>query len=425
MIQKLTWETLRTRLISAKRQIVMIIPSVHEEWFNAIKENPNLGVLKMKFCIENDEMAERSGYGKLAIVEELNNLGAELKELPRLRATFIQIDDQAYSIFIESRIISADMDCYNAIQIDEAMASSIMHQFFPITSSIPNIEGSNVQESVTDFEDNPSTGVPIHEINHSLPVRQLNYDKLQVNINNLRQNPPDPPDLKRKIQYYSTKFLFVNMSVEGMRILSSTIHVPKGLFPFKDQKILDNLNTKLKLFQPTDKKLMNKWKEIEKLPNDLRKEFLTSCSLRPTMSILHRKNKVTFENEIEQLNKKLKIETFKLVNIIQESIEQMLSRFKLELMELYRKYPPDSYSWAEPENLEKLFQRDIDRIIGQMQIPDANSLIEKLNVKCHYYDLTYHDLLDEEFLGWCWEAGIISSSDEHELAEFKTAFPSK
>lgn len=410
-------------ITEAKHQIIMIIPSVHEEWFNAIKENPDLGALRLKFCVENDEIAERSGYGKLAIVDELNNLGAELKELPRLRATFIQIDDQAFSIFIESRIISADMDCYNAIQIDEALASSILHQFFPINPSIPHNEGSNLDKSISDVADSLSINNSIHEIEHFLPVRPINHHELQLNILKLKQNPPEPPDLKRKIQYYSTKFLFVNMNVEGKRILSSTIKVPKGIFPFKDEQILDSLNTKLKLFQPSEKELIAKWKEIDKLSNDIRNEFLISCPLRPSMSILPRNNLIKFEKAIEDLNIQLKNNTEKLVNMIQESIESMLSRFEAELLKMFRKYPPDNYNWADPENFEKMIKRDISRIIAQMRIPDANKLTEKLNAKFHYYDLTYNDLQDEEFLNWCKEAELLPPTEELELAEFRTAFP--
>jgi len=78
MIEKINWGKIVNKLHNAKNRIVLIMPSVHEEWVDVIISNANK--LQILICIDNSEVAIRNGYGSIKGIDGLKNCGADIRE---------------------------------------------------------------------------------------------------------------------------------------------------------------------------------------------------------------------------------------------------------------------------------------------------------------------------------------------------------
>jgi len=99
MVTEINWDKLADMLLFATNEIIIIMPSVHEEWIDAIERNQNNYKLSLKVCIDNSEAVIRSGYGSITSMEKLKSLKAIIKQCDGLRISFISIDNQAFYLF--------------------------------------------------------------------------------------------------------------------------------------------------------------------------------------------------------------------------------------------------------------------------------------------------------------------------------------
>ena len=200
------------------------MPSIHEEWVDAIyrvNKNPNLRVL---ICIDNQEIVYRQGYGNLNSIKELCGKNALVKHCENLRICFIGIDDLGCSLFYESRIISGDQDGPNAFQLDRSAADNIIESFFP-------------EEYANLFE-----------LDGSPQVEPLKEGELAAVENKLLVNPPVGPDLQREISTYNTLFQYAELHFEGGNISSKTLTIPPSALPFKNSELKARMKTRFNLF---------------------------------------------------------------------------------------------------------------------------------------------------------------------------------
>ena len=77
---------------------------------------------------------------------------------------------------------------------------------------------------------------------------RLNRDKLKSVVENLEANPPLQPDIKRKIDTYTTKVQFVELKFIGANFHNKKVNIPTEALPYKDAAIKNSLETKLSLF---------------------------------------------------------------------------------------------------------------------------------------------------------------------------------
>ncbi len=61
MVSKVTWTKIVDMLHSAQNEVILIMPAIHSEWIEVLKENPNLNRLQIFACIDNSETVIRNG----------------------------------------------------------------------------------------------------------------------------------------------------------------------------------------------------------------------------------------------------------------------------------------------------------------------------------------------------------------------------
>ena len=307
MIVEITWPNIIDLLLNAEQHIVLIMPAIHEEWVEIIQKNENKENCKIEICIDNSEDVIRNGYGSIKSLDALMSLNAVIKECPGLRVNFISVDGVSFCFFPESRILAGDPKGYNALLLDDAQAEKIINQFF-------QDDQLNNQEDEVELI--------------SIPLQVSKTDQIKEA---LKINPPEEPDLKRKISTYTTLFQYVELQFEGGNLTEKTISIPPDALPFKDKDLKKRIRSRISLFE---KEITEKWTEINNLKikeKELRKEFLIPCSIRKNKSILKKENKTAFLQGVNELRNSLNQSHGVLLNKVQSAINNSEDTLKNEL----------------------------------------------------------------------------------------------
>lgn len=427
MIVKLSWEDSIDLILSAKSKMVLIMPAIHEEWAVVIKQNGLLKPSNITICIDNSEEAIRSGYGNLSSINSLKEYGAAIKECEGLRISFICSDNVAYCLNIESRMIAGDPTGYNAIKLNAESAKDILYQFTP-ELFIQKEEPKFLIDLIKEEKESESTpplfvGLPKSpKKSIAIPINEVKAEEVKKA---LKINPPESPDLKRKISTYTTLFQYAELHLEGGNITSKTISIPSDALPFKDQELKKRLRTSINLFTKETTSEWNEIHELRKQLDEIRKTFLTPCNLRKDKSILSKENKSEFQKKVNELKIETETKSKDLINKVQTAINNSEDTLRNELEAFFGVNPPDSAKNLDPENKRRQIDREITNILGKIKLPNANDLVSKIKLLDLYYELTHEDLNDKAFLDWFANKGLIDENNRDKIASFKNAYETK
>jgi hypothetical protein len=67
----------------------------------------------------------------------------------------------------------------------------------------------------------------------------------------------------------------------------------------------------------------------------------------------------------------------------------------------------------------------VNKVIAKVKLPDASELIKNFKLVKHYYELTWEDLNDKEFLKWFKTKDLIPKETSEQIADFRGAFETK
>lgn len=401
MTVKLNWDKIIDLLLHAKNNLVLIMPAVHEPWVEVIRRNENKDKLNIHVCFDNSEEVIRNGYGDVSSIADLKELGATVKECDGLRISFICSDQEAYCLFLESRMLAGDPEGYNAVKLNMQTAREIMLQFSPELFSFK--------------QENPAEVIAV-------PLQEEKAEEIKAALD---KNPPEDADLKRKISTYNTLFQYAELHLEGGNLSSKSISIPSDALPFKDEELKKRMKATFNLFT---KETTAGWSEIHDLKSkvdEIRKTYLNTCAVRKEKSILKKEDKEAFRKEVDDLKKEIEEKTKTLINKVQTAINNSEDTLRDELRAFFKVNQLDSFKGLDKENTDIQIEKEINKILFKIKLPDANSLISKIKLEVMYYELTYEDLNDEKFLEWFHTKGLITIKDSNKLANFKDAFAVK
>lgn len=398
MVVSLTSERIKEYLQTTREKIVFIMPSIHKEWIDVMKENQNLEKLSIYTCIDNSEACIRNGYGNIESIEYLKEKSKEMLECADLKVHFVMFDNEAYCLFLESRILVGEPQGYNAIKVNGEIADSIVSEFFV-----------NTRKNVDLFAPTPK----------AIP---LNVDKYEETKKALLKNPPDAPDLSRKIKYYNNLFQFCELNLIGGNISSKTISIPPSALPFKDEKLKSKMRTKFELFDKDATKGWDEMNSIKLKDKEIRDAYLVPCTPRKDKSVLKKVDKSAFLNEIKGFKKFIEVETVKLKSKVQDAINQSEDVWKMELKTFLLNNLTDKDKGLTEEQIKRNIDSDVNRIISKTKFPTAHELVSKIQYNVVFYDMTWEDLSDEKLLKWFETNELIEDKDAQELARFTEGF---
>lgn len=395
MTHKITWPKIVDMLHSAQNEVFLIMPSIHEEWIDTLKANPNINSLQLYACIDNSDKVIRNGYGSISSIDSLIALNAIVTECQGLKISFISADNEAYFLFLESRIIAGDPEGFNAVEVQPQNATEFIHKFFKGPDTV-------VEEIVSE---------PLNKETH-LKVKEA-----------IKANPPEEPDLRRKINTYRTNFQYAEIHFEGGGIQSKTITIPKDALPFKDADLKDRMKTRFNLFSKEDTDEWNKIDEIDTMIKAIRKKFLNPCKYKRGRNIIEKSKKDAFIRKAEEIKKTVEEKKKELTDDIQRAINKSEDVLTKELTSFFNINTPEKILEIKDAELRnRQISKMIQEIILKTKIPSAIDLINKMVIETEYAEFTEEDLSDDKFLAWFNEKELLTIETENEIASFENAF---
>jgi hypothetical protein len=398
----LTWDNILALFEKVQKRIVLVMPAIHEEWVTAINElNANQN-LEIWICFDNQEKAFRNGYGDVKAIEGLHSKGAFIKQAKDLKIGFVQVDDEAFALFVESRIFSGNPEGLNAISLPQSLAQEICQSIFPEKFVLDLFYP--IPESVEKFD-------------------KADFQRVKKAI---EDNPPASPDLQREISVYTNHFQFVELRLDGGNLTGKAVTIPSEALPFKDATLKAKMRTRYNLFEKED---TDKWVEIKDIKEKIeaiREKYLVACSVRKGKRILKKNEKADFLKAIVEIEKLIQKNFEAIKGRVTKAIEGAELSLAKELQSFLETFPPDSVTENDSEEMRKFkISKAVNSILSQTKFPVAEDLITRLKMDQHFYDLTWEDLQDEDLIKWFQDNDLISPDLENQLANFSQAFEAK
>ncbi len=414
-----------SRLIgNASDRIFVSIPNVHEEITQVLLKAKET-VSNIKIVVDCSEDSFRNVYGSAESIDKLKAAGIRIFESNKNRVSFIICDEKGYFIFPESRIFVHDDVGNNAVKIDPITQIHLISYFFPsekidcadeqikkdLSESSKKIV-EYLEETINDIE-NPQTKIPIK------PINDESFQKVKEN---LKKNPPLHPDLQRQINTYTARIQFTELNFEGANLHVKKVNIPPKALPFKDKEIKKVLETKMRLFDNLyTKDEFKVFFSVKDKIEELRKKYCTPITSRKK-SVISVEKKQEFIAEME----KIKEDIDQLNEIIPQHLDsEILSskeRIQGELMRFLKENPPEEIKDYQPDLLKRKTIDIVSQILNSIKYPEPKDLLNKMSLKVHFYDLTFEDFKDDEFLKELKDRELMAEGEINDIVSFRKAF---
>jgi len=423
-IVMLNYKNLVDLISEAKERIIICLPGIHNEVGHALIEAASAKI-DIKVIIDLSEECIRNGFGDIESVYALKEHGIALYEFPNNIVSFLICDQVGYFLFPQSRIFASDDVGTNAVEMDPLTTAKVIAYFFPPKGKGESLAlEQTVSRAIKYIQDNS-----LNIINNALPspIQSVNTNKMDEIKRRLDQNLPLHPDLQRQMKIYTAKIQFVEFHFEGKNIQSAKISIPAEALPFKDDTIRQRLEARMKLFEGIEEhENYRPLKEVKEEIESLRKKYLTPIGSRDK-SIIHIEEKEEFNKKVEQLQSKLDETRQQIVIWLAEEILNSGDRLKNELKNFFKEYPPKEY--IQYQSQKSLFERKTEslatQIVARIKIPEPSELLAKMEIRINFYDLTWDDFRNQQFLDELVEKEVFDKGAMEQIIKMKDVYAVK
>lgn len=422
LITTLTFQKLNELILQSQKSVFLSLPGIDEKIAQALIQAQR--VVSINLAIDNSEDAIRNGYGDASSIDKLRNNGFNISQCDGNLVSFIIADDHGYFIFPHSKIFSNEPKGPNAFKLDPLTIQLLIQNYFPDvkkSDSTGFIQAATIVDSVKYFE---NTLTELEKNGATITTGEFDDKKFEIIKNNLKLNPPLPPDLKRLIDTYNAEVQFAELSFEGSGIRSMIIHYPKDALPVDSEELKKMLNSTMKLFSqiksnPSFSKLNLLQLEVEALRN----KYLTPISCRPGKSILKKKEKLDFANKLEKLRNQIIELQDELPDMLEKEKEKTKSLIQQELIIFFKKNPPKELKYEQDKAKKRqMIDNFIEVIIRNIDFPDMKKLVGRMVLRYSVYDLTWDDFSNEELLTEFEKKGILEKGKLETIIDLKKAY---
>lgn len=405
---------------NARNQLFLCLPSipkiVSDSIIRANEDHPNI---EIKLLVDFDPQTFRQGYGEFQAFEDLRNVDIPISTLADNRISFVICDGIGYYLFIESQyLVPAEKETYNAIEIDCVSMVKLKQHFFGTSKGDYTNELSNaiieVHQELKRLDETKMLPPPLI----TNPITDTDQKKIKENID---RNPPLKPDHKRILDVYTNKFQYVDVTFSEVNIRNKEVKIPQDLLPLMDDSLRNQLNTTIRAIDKETK--LEDLDELIKLKNDLneiRNKYLTH-SKYCNKNILKIGDKESFLISIEKISAKIPKLRQKIAETLYNESFKTETKFKEQLYNYLIAHPeklfPKNSQWINNENaIQRAALNKIES--NKIHWPHYHELLDRMDLKTLFSDITIEDLKNKELLKEFAEKGIISNADANELAVF-------
>ena len=403
----------------AHERIFLSLPSIDFEVAELLAGYK--GKANIKIVIDNSEETIRNGYGELKGIEKLRLAGIELKESEGNLISFIIVDEIGYFLFPESKIFSADPRGTNAVKIDPVTIELLVLHFFKTADEVDESDEHTkaIGKSYTYFE---KAFEEILENGIEINSKAFDEDRYIEIKENLVQNPPIQPDIRRILDVYTTRFQYVELIAKNIKIGQHRANMPEDSIPVQNKELRKRLISSIKAFEDIERSIeLLELGELESKVKDIRKKYLIPITCRNGKNIIRKEQLEAFRNSVQSLNEEFKTISQKLKSVLTAEIEKTIVQIRQEWKLIFKQFPPDELKNVPISSAD--YQKKIDlilnRMIREIKFPPLDKIISEFSLSAYYFELTWDDLKDDKLMEELCKKGVIETSDQIELAKFK------
>lgn len=424
-IRKLTWKKIVDLLHEAENSIYLVLPSIDEELSQLLVKLQEEKKVSIKVSVDNSEDAIRNGYGDSNGIDNLIQHNTLLRECKGNRVSFVIVDNQGFLYFPESRIFVEDPLGPNAIEIDPFTIARLIAYYFPPENVIEKEQYESRLLDRIDEQNSWALKVRDEIIGENVKPVSSGFDhkNFEKQKESFKYDPPTLADLQRKIKTYSAKIQFVELKFSGINISSRNTNLPKDALPIKNEELNSRITSKIKLFDNLegDKQYANVIK-LKKDVDEVREKYLKPITCREGKRLIAKKDLKIFKDELKNLKSRAQNLDELLENILEQSIYETKDLLRKELQVYFKNNPPQEFERYDPGIRKRKIDDHIEDIIKKTRFPNTRKLIEGIELKDYYYDLTFQDFSDDELIAELRAKKYMEDEDIDGIVDMKKAF---
>lgn len=381
-VLKGNYQTIVDLLTQARNQLIVGLPNISIELARILAEKSKEGISTIAYLDIREEMY-REGFGDIKAIEILKEGNVQIMNTQGSNVTFFLIDDKGYFYFPKSRYFEAEGSNFDLISMSYEQTQLLGSFFSDTNNPLPEHIANDILDS--------------NFYSFKQEIRPLD-DQTAIEIREkLKINPPLKPILKRQLNTYISFFKFVELKFPGSKLHVAKITLPKRALPFNDAELQRAIEANLRLFTNIpEKDFFKPFFALTQEVEELRFDYLFYIKCRQK-NIIRTIDIVQFKSKVESIKEKLLSIEEDLLNELQKEINQTRERIVNNLIDFLMNNPPNFVQGISKDVMADMLRVHSSNLIKNI-FPHAKTLLEKLDLECLFYDITWDDLNNEEVL---------------------------
>jgi hypothetical protein len=368
--------------IDAARSVVIyaapgVTPAVADALLGASARMP-CGVTAI---LDVSAHSARMGYGQFEQVKRLKDGGVDVRQEAGLRQALLVADNSGWAFTLPAQLLETDAPegtaAPNAIELTLAQVAALRGE-------LPRPGGA-----ATEAE--PDGG------QEERPVRVLGAERIAPAIvaqveQELTVAPPQPFDLARQIQVYTSFVRFVELEMKGWKLEGRRIALPKDLpvLATKDKEMIDRVRASLKVLEELDG---SQFKALRDEVERIRKKYCHRIGDYGSLALVSEQSEL--EGRVDHIREKLKAATKSISSEITAELGRVKNALVGELARAVRKQPPARFKLLYEQSL-KGAKSYVTEVLEEL-FPTTDKVVEGISLRLTFKGVTYGALEDEKF----------------------------
>ena len=373
----------------AQHAVCFAAPGIQQGPAEAMAEIARrIGPEMITVCLDFDERVMRMGFGELGAVKILRDAGIAVRSTSGLRTGLVIVDDDGYiftptALYLEAEDRPADAP--NAMRLSREQAAEALARLSPAAKAIAMALAST--ENERDWIREQAVEVPSEAV----------ADEQVIEVETrLKEAPPVQFDIARQVRVFNAYLQYVELKLSGAAIQRRRLAIPPSILNLGDsEELAGRLRTTFDIIEKNDKLSS---KALEHELNRIRKDFTRALGKAHGRVVLK-----SVKPKLDERLKKLQEELKQHQEQVRKDLQGRLNESREQIVEYYRQMtidsPPDALLGqiprAEPsqEDARNWLSQQLDGVF-----PNAESLIQAMQIDVRYKDVTFETLKREDFL---------------------------
>ena len=354
----------------AEKSVFLAIPGITKNISDALIESSKRlgGWDNINVVIDPSPKIYYLGYAEFEAFKELEMSGCNIKCEKNLRIGLLMFDGQVFVFSPISLNLESDeegADSVNAIALEKKVSKAIIEAIAPSSNS-----------------NEPEIG-----------KREISEIEVKIVENTITNNPPQKPDLTRKISVLTSQFQFVDLSFKGSQLKNTKISLNARELGIVDEDLVERISGQYKVFEQLPQNYEKGIYELKNKYKRLREQFTKTIGEYGTIVWISQSK--DFEEEIKSLQGDIDAFNKKIVKEIVDEINISKERLKKFINENYKVSQQQSF-------IQKLAQVKKENVIEDIvekafSAYTQEELEKNLEIKYHYYNISSQMASDEGF----------------------------